>query len=505
MRFILSTAGWAALAVAVALAARAAEPDPTKAPGSALELARQLNQAFIEVADKVSPAVVVIRVAQKPGLESDLVDNPLWEMLPPQFRKQLEDYRNQQEQQRKANPDKSPNPRRRPEFRYNGQGSGIVIRKEGYILTNRHVVEEAEKIQVRFKDDPTWYSAEVRGVDVQSDVAVLKVDRKGKPLHVAKLGDSEKVRVGEFAIAIGAPFYLDYSVTFGHVSAKGRHIFADPMMDQDFIQTDANINPGNSGGPLVNIDGDVIGVNTLIQGMNSGIGFAVPINLAREVADKLITDGKYVRAYLGLIIIALRDDPEMQGHVKGITEGVVVREIPLDGPAAKSDLQPGDVITAVDGKPVATAQELKSEIRVKKIGDSVTLDVQRNGENLKVKVAPGAWPDKEASLASRREPVAEEDAHSFGLTVRTATRELAEQFGVEKADGVIVTEVERDSVAALKGLRPGDIITDVNGKPVTTPRQFREQIRKADPKEGVRIMFRSRGARAFVYLKESGD
>lgn len=495
---------WAAFAAAAALAIAQAAPAPTNAPSSALDLARQLNQAFIEVADHVSPAVVVIRVAQKTStLQLDASDNPLWDLLPPDLRKQLEDYRNKQ--QRRPNQEKTPPARREPP-QYNGQGSGVIIREEGFILTNRHVVDEAERIQVRFNDDPNWYDAEVRGVDAQSDVAVIKVDLKGKKVSPAKLGNSEKVRVGEFAIAIGAPFYLDYSVTFGHVSAKGRsHIIPDPAMDQDFIQTDANINPGNSGGPLVNIDGEVIGINTLIHGLHTGIGFAIPVNLAREVADKLIADGKYVRAYLGISIMALRDNPEARDIATNVTEGVVVKEIPFESPAAKSGLQPGDIIIAVDGKSVATSQQLKNEIRAKKIGGTVVLDVNRKGESIKVKVKPDAWPDDKLTAAARREASSDDEARGFGMTVRAATKELAEQFGVEKADGVIVTDVERNSVAAQKGIRPGDIVTEINGKTVATTRQFREQLKKADPKKGARIIYLSRGASVFEFLKESGD
>src|SRR6185503_5606750 len=266
--------------------------EPVK-PSAALDLARQLNQAFIEVADHVSPAVVVVKVAQKPSqLDLEGEDNPLWDMLPPEFRRQLE---RQREKQRNKNDksDESPGSKEPPVF--NGQGSGVVIRPEGYILTNRHVVDGAEKIKVKFNNGDE-FDAEVRGVDPQSDLAVLKIDPKGRKLTAARLGDSEKTRVGEFAIAIGAPFELDYSVTFGHVSAKGRsRIINDPTMDQDFIQTDANINPGNSGGPLVNIEGEVIGINTLIKGLRTGIGFAIPVNLVKEVSDKLIAHGKFTR------------------------------------------------------------------------------------------------------------------------------------------------------------------------------------------------------------------
>src|SRR5262245_25654884 len=205
-------------------------------PSSALELARQLNQAFIEVADQVSPAVVVVMVAHRPDyVASEPGESPLWEFLPPELRKQLEEQLEEQRKNKEKDDEERPRQRRGP-LRFDGQGSGVVIREEGYILTNGHVVEGAEKIKVRFKDGSDL-DAEVRGVDVQSDIAVLKVDAKGKKITAAKLGDSEKLKVGEFAIAIGAPFEFDYSVTYGHVSAKDRtRVINDPSMDQAFIQ-----------------------------------------------------------------------------------------------------------------------------------------------------------------------------------------------------------------------------------------------------------------------------
>ncbi|HLP75815.1 MAG TPA: trypsin-like peptidase domain-containing protein, partial [Candidatus Paceibacterota bacterium] len=222
-----------------------------------LDLARQLNEAFVQVAEGVSPAVVVLTVTDKtsvfaePDATLDPKQHEYWRKFHEQFDGDVQ----------------------------KGNGSGIIVRKDGYILTNRHVVEDADKILVRLLDGRT-FTAQVRGVDPESDVAVIKIEAGNLP--VAKLGDSSKVRVGEFAIAIGAPFNLDYTVTFGHISAKSRSnvvpAFSDGrMMDQDFFQTDANINPGNSGGPLINIEGEVIGVNTLIRGLHTGIGFAIPI------------------------------------------------------------------------------------------------------------------------------------------------------------------------------------------------------------------------------------
>jgi serine protease Do len=473
-------------------------PSAAREAPSAMDLARQLNQAFIDVADKVSPAVVVIRVAHKPDYnELSDEDNTLLDALPPELRRRLEERRQRQ-------------PRRGHEPIYDAEGSGIVIRQDGYILTNRHVVEEADKIKVRFKDGKE-YNAEVRGEDAQSDLAVVKIGATG--LTIATLADSSKTRVGEFAIAIGAPFELDYSVTFGHVSAKGRHIIPGEegaAMDQDFIQTDASINPGNSGGPLVNIDGEVIGVNSLIRGLHTGIGFAIPSNLAREISDKLIAEGKVTRAWLGVGIRALADYAEFKGTLNGVEDGVVVSKILRDSPASKSDLKPSDIITAVDGRRVATSQELKNEFRGKKIGSTVTLDVARlegasKVKNLKIKVRAEEWPDENIPVANQRREGGAGFTANLGVTVKTLTRDLAKQYGVEMTDGVLVTEVETDGPAARSGIKSGDIITEVNHQRVISPKQFRDAIKNADAKKGVIINLTSGDTSRFEILKDSGD
>ena len=391
----------------------------------AIDLARQLNQAFIEVADQASPAVVVIRVAHKPDYsEPGDDDNPFFDLVP-ELRKRFEDQLKKRRQLR-----------RNAEPVYDSQGSGIILREDGYILTNSHVVDGAEKIMVRLKDGTEYEGTEIKG-DSQSDVAVIRINAKN--LTVAKLGDSSKTRVGEFAIAIGAPFELDYSVTFGHVSAKGRRVFSDRiMLDQDFIQTDASINPGNSGGPLVNIDGEVIGINTLIRGMRTGIGFAIPSNLATEVADQLIKEGKFTRAWLGIGIENLSDSKEYKSLVMGIKEGVVVNSILSGGPARNSDLKPADVITAVDGKPTLTVQQLKSEIRTKPIGQSVTLDVVRGDKNIKVKVRPGEVPDDSTPVVNRRKAREAPEPEFLGIKVQALTTDLAKQFEVDLTEGVIL-------------------------------------------------------------------
>ena len=492
-----------ALCLLALVAAETASPlFAAQKDSSALALARQLNQAFIEVADQVSPSVVVIRVAQKQERNmfgSDTEGSPFLDMIPREFRKQLEE---RFEKRRKQRPEAQPE--RTPQF--NGQGSGVVIREDGYILTNRHVVEDAERIEIRFKDGRT-FPATVRGVDPRSDVAVLKIEAKGLPS--AKFADSDKTRVGEFAIAIGAPFNLDYSVTFGHVSAKGRTdllpgVAPGTPMDQDFIQTDASINPGNSGGPLVNINGEIIGINTLIRGMNTGIGFAIPSNLARELAETLIKDGKVVRARLGLLARGIKDDPELRGQqFKGASDGVLVAGIQQNGPASKSELKLEDIITHVESTPVANAQQLRNSVR-NKAGKPVTLSVVREGKAMKIKITPEEWPDEPADMVAGNRKSNEVQAENLGITVRALTRELAKEHGVKQAEGWIVTEVETGSPAAKRGITAGTIITEINRKPVSDLQDFRDALKGTDLKKGVRLGIISEGFSKFEVLK-SGE
>lgn len=442
-------------------------------------LARRLNLAFVEVAEKVSPCVVVISVTQKPDpaalkaleeVEGGSTPRDFWEEFHPQF----------------------------------GQGSGVIIRKDGYILTNRHIVEDVEKIQVRLKDGRIFL-ATVRGVDRHSDVAVIKIEAKGLP--VAKLADSNKTRVGEFAIAIGTPFNLDYSVTFGHVSAKGRgnvvpSFSRDAMMDQDFIQTDANINPGNSGGPLVNIDGEVIGINTLIRGLRSGIGFAIPSSLAREVADQIIATGKFARPWLGVSIHGLKEDRDFAELSKHVDDGVVVRSIFTNGPSGQSELRRGDIITRVDGRRVGSAQELRNELRGKKIGQPVTLKIFREDKFLTIRIKPGEYVEPEPVFAAVPPPRGLVTS-DLGLQIHPITADLARQFGITRTDGIVIIAVEDKSPAHASGLQPGDVITSVNGQDTFSPAQFREQLRDASLKDGIHLKLTRKNESRTEILKSS--
>jgi serine protease Do len=461
---------------------------------SPLDLARQLNEAFIQVADQASGSVVVIEVTGK-STESDNDEmGSFWDALPPEVRRYFEEH--------------SGHRHNRP-HKVEGEGSGIIVSPDGYILTNNHVVENADKIVVRFKDGRE-FNGEVKGTDPESDVAVVKITASG--LTPAKLGDSDATRVGEFVLAIGAPFALSYSVTFGHVSAKGRSLEGEMggrYADQDFIQTDASINPGNSGGPLVNLYGEVIAVNTMIEGMNTGIGFAIPINLAKRVMAHLIDEGKYTRAWLGIWMDNLRDDPEYRDLDNKLApdaqEGVVVKGIISHSPAAKSDLRPHDVITAVDNKTIKTTRQLQEEIAVEKPGQVTVLNVVRAKQHLSIKVTVAALPPEEELAAEMHPSKGQAAAVSLGLTVEPMSKDLASQYGIEQISGVIVTAVQQDSAADESGLKPGDVITEINRKRITNPGQFRTAIKSADAKGGIMINLISNGASRFVVLKDSGE
>lgn len=469
-----------------------------------LDLARRLNEAFVQAAESASAAVVVIRVRPKVGSAGDFDHGNLFRFLPEEMQKEL------RERMEREN-----NSRRRelpPDF-FPEQGSGVVIREDGYILTNGHVVEEADKIEVRLKDGRRL-PAEVKGIDPESDIAVLKVEATGMP--AARLGDSSRVRVGEFAIAIGAPFELEYSVTFGHVSAKGRRVLSDvAMMDQDFIQTDASINQGNSGGPLVNIEGEVIGINSMIRGVNTGIGFAVPINLAREVANQLIESGRFTRAWLGVNIESLADRPSAGRPAVPVRDGVIVTRILRDGPSWGSELEIQDVIVSIDNQAVRDITDLKRLVSRKPIGKPVDVEVYRGDKRLKLNLTPGELPqDRMASLRPGRtapptqpsEPASPDpqSAVGLGLVVKELDPDNASRVGLEDGEGVLVTEVAPDSPAAERRIRPGEVITKINRRPVRNPREFAAATRDLDLSKGVSVTIVGEAGRRFEVLRQVG-
>src|SRR6201987_5990613 len=403
---------------------------PATAAEQGKDVVHQLNNAFAKVFETVAPSVVIIEISKKNDSETSAFEDLFFQGPP--------DKNNPRRNKRSPQPIQS-------------EGSGFIVRSDGYIFTNYHVVEAADKIEVKLKDGRE-FTAKVMGTDEKTDVAVIKIDAKDLP--VVQLGDSDAVRVGQFAFAIGAPFKLDYTFTYGVVSGKGRSkLFQTGGYSiSDYLQTDASINPGNSGGPLCDIDGKVIGMNTLINGMNRGLGFAIPINMAKEIGGELMAGHKIVRPWLGIRIETLGDDPSIRDLFKGADKGVVVRTIEADAPASKSNLRPFDVITHVDGSAITSDSQLQHEILKKKVGDNVELTVWRKGQAIKVPVKTGELPDDITRASNQPVQPSEpkpQDVGKFGLQVQELTKDVADRLHLSAQQGVIVTDVEDKSTAAV--------------------------------------------------------
>jgi len=463
-----------------------AKPTPT-IPAAAAEAGKdvvhQLNSAFTKVFEIVAPSVVIIEVTKK----NDATDNSALDDL---F------FQNQ--------PDEN-NPRSIPRGfpPVQSEGSGFIVRPDGYIFTNDHVLDGADKISVKLKDGRE-FPAKIVGTDEKTDVAVIKIEAGNLP--VVHLADSDQVRVGQFAFAIGAPFKLDYTFTFGVISGKGRSKLLDSggYSISDYLQTDASINPGNSGGPLCEIDGNVIGMNTLSNRLNRGLGFAIPSNLVNEIGQQLAAGHKIVRPWLGIRIETLGDDASIRDLFKGIDHGVVVRTIEADAPAYKSNLRPFDVITHVDGATVSTDTQLQREILKKKVGQNVELTIWRKGQTLKIPVTTGELPNQIAQAANEPNPAAppkQEEVNKFGLQVQDLTKEVATRLKLSVQQGVIVTDVADNSIAAGQDIQREDVITEVDGKPVTSVASFRDALMKSDPRRGILLYLDRKGSKTFAVLK----
>src|SRR5437868_11958962 len=485
MRFLCALILACAFSGSPILAQESTSTIPPAAVESGKDVVHALNNAFAKVFEIVAPSVVIIEVSKKNDGNEGLNFDDLFAPGQPA--------------------DNSP--RRSPRF-FNpvSEGSGFIVQPDGYIFTNYHVVEGAEHVDVKLKDGREL-PGKIIGTDDKTDIAVIKIEAKDLP--VVQMGDSDAVRVGQFAFAIGAPFKLDYTFTYGVVSGKGRSklISNGGYSIPDYIQTDASINPGNSGGPLCDIDGKVIGMNTLINGLNRGLGFAIPINLAKEIGAELVAGHKIVRPWLGIRIETLGDDSSIRDLFKGIEKGVVVRTIEADAPAYKSDLRPFDVITQVDGTAVETDSQLQHEILKKKVGQNVELTVWRKGQTMKVPVKTGELPNEIARASN--EPIQpgqpkQEDAGKFGLQVQELNKEVAERLHLSVQQGVIVTDVADNSLAAQQDIQREDIITEVDGKPVTNIQSFREALNKADPRRGVLLYLDRKGNKTFAVLKAGG-
>ena len=373
-------------------------------------------------------------------------------------------------------------------------GSGFIIDRDGSILTNNHVVENAEKIVVRLADERE-FEAKVIGKDSKTDIAVIKIDARGN-FPVPPLGDSDQLEVGEWVMAIGNPFGLDNTVTAGIVSAKGRHIGAGPY--DNFIQTDASINPGNSGGPLINLRGEVVGINTAIfsqSGGNIGIGFATPINLAKEVLLQLKSKGKVTRGWLGVVI--QRVTPEIAESL-GLdkAQGGLVAKLSKDGPAERAGVKIGDVIVEFDGKEIKESNDLPIIVARTSVDKKVRVKLLRDKKEVTLTVAVGELKE-EVVVASAKEK------GEFGFTVQTITPQIAESLGLERAEGVVITAVEPDSPGGEAGLRRGDVILEIDRKPVRNLADYRKALGESKKGKGSLFLVRRGESTLFLALKSS--
>ena len=378
-------------------------------------------------------------------------------------------------------------------------GSGVIVSPDGYILTNNHVVDGATDITVSLKDKREL-KAKVVGADPRTDIAVLKIPATGLP--AVTLGDSTKMRVGDIVLAVGDPFGIGETVTMGIVSATSRRALDIEGADsyEDFIQTDAAINPGNSGGALVNTRGELIGINTAIisnggGGGNQGIGFAVPVNMARHVMEQILKTGKVTRGYLGVVIQAVTPD---LANAFGLpsAEGALVGDVTPGSPGAKAGLEKGDVIVSLNGQPVSEFQDLRLRISQSAPGDNVKLQIYRNGQKRDITATLQEFPEK----AEKAEAPATEQNAAEGLQVENLTPDVAEQLGLPNGTrGVVVSRIDPDSNAA-ESLQRGDVIQEVNHKPVNNVDPFRAAMNAVGQKQPVLLLVNRHGITNFAVL-----
>ncbi len=375
-------------------------------------------------------------------------------------------------------------------------GSGVIVSEDGYILTNNHVVDGADKLTVVMSDKKK-YAAKVVGRDPQTDVAVVKIDAHGLP--AAALGNSDRVKVGEWVIAVGNPFQLLHTVTAGIISAKGRS--AMNLADyEDFIQTDASINPGNSGGALADLDGNVIGINTAIfspsgSGGNVGIGFAIPINMAKNIMHQLVARGKVTRGYLGLLPQDIDEALAKALKLEG-TKGSLVGDVTPGGPAEQAGIKRGDVITKFNGTPIENSVQLRNLVAEAEPGATAMVTIIRNGSTEQIAVKLGDRPKDLAANGGGSEKPERSNNSKYGLTVENLTPELARTLGYKKDEGVVVTSVTPGSVAEESGIQKNDLIKEVNRAPIASVKEFEHALERANGKEGVALLVR-RGDNTF--------
>ena len=463
-------AGLVLLAGAGVVNSAASRPDPVP----------MVPESFTELAEMVGPAVVNIRTVktvQGGGrVFRHFQRGPFGDQ--DQFREFFEKFFGGEEPHR--------------DFKQRSLGSGFIVDPAGFIVTNNHVIEDADEIRVIFKDEKE-YDAEIVGRDPNTDLALIKI-KDGRNFPVMPLGDSDALKVGQWVVAIGSPFGLEQTVTAGIVSAKGRVIGSGPY--DDFIQTDASINPGNSGGPLLNMRGEVVGINTAIIATGQGIGFAIPINLAKGIVDQLKESGEVTRGWLGVGIQPLSKElREYYGLEDG--QGVLVSQVFPGDPAEQAGIKTKDIIVAVNGERIDDARDLTAKIATLPVGSTAKIRVIRDGKEKTFNVTIAKREDERIASKGRQGP--KEDA-SLGIRVSEITPEISRRFNLDDEEGIIVVDVTAASKAEEAGLQPGDIIKEVNRTEVRSVKDFEAAIGAVKSGEPIQ-MFVRRGNMGFLVVK----
>ncbi len=470
----------------------ASHPSDLTADTNSIDTLRRMGKAFADIAQKASPAVVGLKAEKTVTRQYSMRQRPFGDQFDP-FSDDFFDYFFR----------RSPSPRQeapRREYRIpqTSQGSGFIISADGYILTNNHMVGEAEKVEIELADGRK-FTAEIKGADPESDVAVVKIDAENLPY--LELADSDKLEVGEWVLAIGNPFGLSQTVTAGIVSAKGRSDVGLATYE-DFIQTDAAINFGNSGGPLLNLDGKVVGISTAILGTtgNIGIGFAIPINMAKAIYPQLIKSGSVERGYLGLLPSDLTSS---MAELLGLKDakGVIISEITEGSAADKAGLKHNDVILEFNGKPVESENKFRRNVAMLKPGKEIEIVVWRDGNRKTLT----AQLDKRPPLDELRKISQPGRIDKLGFSVQNLTEELAERYGFQGQTGVIISSVEPGSQAARDGLSTGMLIIEINLKPVKNTRDFSDAMEKAKEKGRVILLVNDGQRKRFIELKLPED
>jgi len=430
--------------------------------------------SFADLAEQLAPTVVNIQVTKIAPVgdvpEVPEFDGPSGEFFQRFFRDRM--------------------PQQRP-HRMQGSGSGVIMSPDGYILSNNHVVEGSQEVTVTMADKQT-YTARVVGRDPKTDLAVLKINAKDT-LPVASMGNSTDLKVGDWVLAIGNPFGLGHTVTAGIVSAKGRVIGAGPY--DDFIQTDAPINPGNSGGPLFNMQGEMIGINTAIVASGQGIGFAIPIDLAKPLIPQLVSTGEVTRGYLGVSIQSVT--PELANAMKlEERQGALVAEVTPGSPAAKAGIHQGDVIVGFNGETVKDAHDLPAVVAKTPVGEHATLTLHRDGKTQKVAVTVGKLPSDKVA----REESSQAGQTQWGLQLQDVTPQMARQHGLADESGVVVVGVQPGSPAEHAGVQRGDLIREINRQPVQSTQDVRDAIAKAEHQESLVLLVKRGQGSLFVAM-----